>query len=983
MKYYLISSLVLFFIVAPAARVHSQTEVYTFTCTQSTAGYQFWTAPPSERIFKTDAVPTPTGSPVLVYAAKNESEPFQIVVKPASSGAITVSVGAFGSGITVDLYQVKYVAITTATDNLGKTGPYPDPLWPLSSGATVAVTANENTAFWFNVNVAPSVASGNYTANMTIAGIAIPVRLHVFNFSIAEQLHVDSRMNFSFETILDKYSVPGAGAEYWMYVDGMKKFFIDHRLTPRSVCWPGGLCGNGAAPFIDYDCATAAWTDNDGIWGFEHPANKYLNGIGFNNGAGFPSFQCATFRNNDAGSDQRPDTFCGLTRSSSDWVGGDVNSAYNLKWKQYMTSMQNYLSGLGYLDRAYYYFANEPQDQTDYDAVAWYANLVKSAAPNLHMMVSEGPRPEIYSNSSYPNAQIDVWIPVFNEYDQTACQNRQRNHQEDIWIYFLYGTRPPYFNPITLDHPGIESKFTGWLLWKYRISGITYYSLNNWSKNPWTDPMTDGHNGDWFMWYPPAEDNTAIVYGSNNHRFVPSIRFELMRDSFEDYEYFYVLSGNSRPILDVSNDADTQVNKVITSLTSYTRNSEFMYNLRRLIGLKNGGETATIPDIQPPVGHPRSLGDPGNYYINFQNPAGSPTADPLVVNGKTYIKIGWNAYDQALGYGWYGDLAHVMYQYQSSGPNELQKSILYDDWGRTKVFEYDLPCGTYNVTVSCGWYNGTYPHQKIDVEGLSFMNDEGTTPAAPYLVRTRTLTITDYKLTMNMGIFNEYTMLNYMNIEAVSSTSQVRAKLFLDGAYNSVSGSMEPSLHSLLPTVSPYSDAPATVSGSIPANAVDWVKVELRSTAAGSGVKASCFVNTSGNLMDLTGVEGITMSAMPGDYYIVISHRNHAAVMSAIKHTLLAGSSTVYDFTTGTNKYYGTGGCKLVDAAPTAYGLWAGDANQDKLIDAADFSVWQTFARLGSVGYLDQDMDMDGFVTSRDYVLWFNNNSNGGNSQVP
>ena len=140
---------------------------------------------------------------------------------------------------------------------------------------------------------------------------------------------------------------------------------------------------------------------------------------------------------------------------------------------------------------------------------------------------------------------------------------------------------------------------------------------------------------------------------------------------------------------------------------------------------------------------------------------------------------------------------------------------------------------------------------------------------------------------MNMGIFNEYTMLNYMNIEAVSSTSQVRAKLFLDGAYNSVSGSMEPSLHSLLPTVSPYSDAPATVSGSIPANAVDWVKVELRSTAAGSGVKASCFVNTSGNLMDLTGVEGITMSAMPGDYYIVISHRNHAAVMSAIKHTLL------------------------------------------------------------------------------------------------
>ena len=42
----------------------------------------------------------------------------------------------------------------------------------------------------------------------------------------------------------------------------------------------------------------------------------------------------------------------------------------------------------------------------------------------------------------------------------------------------LEGTKPPFFNPITLDHPGIESKFTGWFLWKYRIEGIAYYAMN-------------------------------------------------------------------------------------------------------------------------------------------------------------------------------------------------------------------------------------------------------------------------------------------------------------------------------------------------------------------------------------------------------------------------------------------------------------------------------------------------------------------------
>jgi C1A family cysteine protease len=172
--------------------------------------------------------------------------------------------------------------------------------------------------------------------------------------------------------------------------------------------------------------------------------------------------------------------------------------------------------------------------------------------------------------------------------------------------------------------------------------------------------------------------------------------------------------------------------------------------------------TTTIPNEQ------------GNYYINFQNPDGNPTANPLTVNGKTYMKIGWNTYSEILGYGWYGDMAHVMYHYLDYGSDELQKSIIYDDWGREKTFEFNLPNGIYNVTVSVGWdsyYNKTFSHHKITVEGISFINDEATTPSNPYIVRTKEVTVEDGKLTMEMGIFDEYTMLNYMDIEAVGGTS--------------------------------------------------------------------------------------------------------------------------------------------------------------------------------------------------------------------
>ena len=761
--------------VQPAAAA-ADYESYIYQLTQSTPDYQFWTTPPSERVFKDSPVPLATGSEVKVYTARNEFEPFQVIVRPKISGSAAVSVDAFGAGITAEIYQVKYVNITQTSDSLGRTGPYPDPLWPLANGANVALIGGENTAFWFSLSVPAGAPSQDYISQVHIGGIAIPVRLHVFNFAVPDHLHVGSQMNFSYQTILAKYSVPGTGTEYWSYVDRIKQFLIDHRLTPSSVLWPGGLTGGGtfAQPFIGYNCATHTFNDTDGIWGFEDLAQRYVSGGGtlngvfaapFNGGTGFSTFMAASFANNDSSIDQRPASFCGIARSPGDWLQNPPISAYNQAWFAYVTAIQTYLGSLGYLGEAYHYFANEPQDQADYNAVAWYSRYSHTAAPNLKLMVSEEPKPEIYNQTG---AHIDIWLPVLENFNPAVSQDRAANHNEDTWIYFLYGTRPPYFNPITLDHPGIEGLLTGWFLWKYRVRGIAYYSLNDWSKNPWTSPMTDGHNGDTFMLYPPSESNAAIPYGSNNHRLVPSIRFELMRDGLEDYEYLYTLSGG-QPAVGLANSADPQVNKIITGLTSYTRDGEFMYNLRHLIGLKNGGEIAAIPDIQPPPTHPRAQGLPGNYYINFQDPAGQPTADPLIVNGKTYLKIGPSDYNQTAGFGWYSPPdAHWLTAWLSSGPNVLQRSVLYSDWGRPATWEFDLPNGEYNVTLSVGWQGGNYPHQKVDIEGVSFVNDEGTTPAASYLVRTKPVYVADHKLTLSMGIFNEYTMLNYLDIVAAN-----------------------------------------------------------------------------------------------------------------------------------------------------------------------------------------------------------------------
>ncbi len=751
----------------------SDYETYTYQLSQSTASFTLWTTPPAERVFKDSATPAAVGAEIKVYAARNEFEPFQIVVNPAASGPVSIQVGDFGSGILAEIYQVKYVNISQPSDSLGRVGPYPDPLLPLANGASAALTAGENTAFWVSLSIPPGAPSQDYLADVQIGTISIPVRLHVFNFAIPDTLHVASQMNFSYQNFLEQYSVPGYASDYWAYVDKIKQFFIDHRLTPSSVLWPGGLTGGGsfAQSFINYDCSWHSFTDTDGIWGFEELALRYIGGSGllkgqfaapFNAGTAFSTFMAASFAHNDPSVDQRQTTFCGETRSASDWLQ-NPDSPYNQAWFAYITAMQAYLTSQGYLDEAYHYIANEPQNQADYDAVAWYSRYSHQAAPLLKLMVSEEPKPEIYDQ---PGAHIDIWLPVLQNFNPLVSQQRSLNNAEDTWIYFLHSTRPPYLNPITLDHPAVEGKLTGWLLWKYRLKGLAYYSLNDWSANPWTSPMVSGHNGDTFMLYPPSETNTPIAYGANGHRLVPSIRLETLRDGLEDFEYLYLLAGGE-PVWGVTNNADPQVDKVIGGLTSYNRDSEYLYNLRRLIGLKLGGEIAAIPNIEPLPAHPRAAGLPGNYYINFQDPAGQPAADPLVVNGKTYLKIGATNYDKSNGYGWYAPPdVNWMTAWLGSGPNELQRSVLYSDYGRLAAWDFDLPNGAYTVTLSVGWQGGNYLHQRAVIEGVSFVNDEATTPAAPYLVRTRRVTVTDRKLSLEIGIFNEYTMLNYLEIEA-------------------------------------------------------------------------------------------------------------------------------------------------------------------------------------------------------------------------
>ena len=209
----------------------------------------------------------------------------------------------------------------------------------------------------------------------------------------------------------------------------------------------------------------------------------------------------------------------------------------------------------GWLDEAFVYWFDEP-DPKDYPFVSNGFAKLKAAAPDLNRMLTEQVEPGLIGG---PN----IWCPISNNYKPETAEPR-RQLGEKFWWYVCTGPKAPYCT-LFIDHPATELRVWLWQTWQRKIEGMLVWETNYWTspaaypdrghpQNPYEDPMgwqsgystPDGQkrpwgNGDGRFVYPPlaaadAHPDQPIVEGP-----VDSIRWEMLRDGIEDYEYLAIL----------------------------------------------------------------------------------------------------------------------------------------------------------------------------------------------------------------------------------------------------------------------------------------------------------------------------------------------------------------------------------------------------------------------------------------------------------
>lgn len=231
------------------------------------------------------------------------------------------------------------------------------------------------------------------------------------------------------------------------------------------------------------------------------------------------------------------------------------------------------------------------------------------------------------------------------------------------------------------------------------------------------------------------------------------------------------------------------------------------------------------------------------------------------------------------------------------------------------------------------------------------------------------------------------------------------AKVLMEGPFRGVNMGTELTDKGLVPKsppdMYPYNLDPNKdlhIVDSIPTGVVDWIVLEFRDRPFNPSQRhfRTAFLRKDGKIVDMDGSTPVKLSRLStnnldttgGYYWIAIRHRSHLTIMS--RDSLYVGPSDKaieYDFT---NPLLLMGGSArpigFADNGRVLYGMIAGNypnpsltvqqlmlgANGIDEINNEDYDrAWNSFNLINM--YLNEDFNMDGIITTRDYNKSWNN----------
>jgi hypothetical protein len=463
---------------------------------------------------------------VDIAAARNEFEPFQILVTGPATG-VTATATELSSGSSsigpVRLYREELIRIAnqSAPDAIVPAGEsLPDALLPdvdeiygerRKAFVGFNVSGGETRAIWGEIRVPENAAPGAYTGSITIrfaeGSAVVPVALTVHDFALPVKPSLKSAFGVSYGTIPSGHGISTAGATFPALRAKYDQLALDHRvsLTPHD---------DGERSIAHFDA-------------FYGP---YVSGTA-------------------------PTQTPGAALSNVQFVGPLASTGDLKAWYDHAAAQ-------GWAERLFQYTCDEPPATCRWTDIPTRLRAAKAANPAFRTLLTTN-LPEIRDAEAQYGIQVqrdlEILVPVINHlHDRPGNRfaGSQRSSydaflasgpRKELWVYQSCmshgcGGTSSYFTgwpSYMIDASAVRNRAMQWLDFLYRVSGELYFETTMaYTHDAWSNQWDFSGNGDGTLFYP----GTPARIGGTTHVPVASIRLKMIREGMEDYEYLKLLS---------------------------------------------------------------------------------------------------------------------------------------------------------------------------------------------------------------------------------------------------------------------------------------------------------------------------------------------------------------------------------------------------------------------------------------------------------
>lgn len=508
--------------------------------------------------------PKPLVSAIDISAARNEFEPFQVIVRAENRSlrGVDVDLSDFlsdrGNRISCrencTIYRELYISISRPSGLYGSTGEWPDALIPKvdryagerRNAFPFDIAENRNQPIWIDVYVPTVTPPGVYSAYLSVQAqgeqtTRIPVHLTVWSFALRSTSSIRNSFGVWGSALPCAHGSSFTGDRLDALMRLYSKAMLWHRLSDSA------MLGDGS-----WQPVPLTYPSPENLARLQRDWGGFFDGTALPNGAKVTAII--------------PDylmcrgTFC-------------------------RADVLEFFSSAGWLNRVAVYLPDEPNlaDPGVLQQTQSIGDEVHQKGYGLRTMLTHG-------YSSLVDRQVDDWVvPLptlqnsFDDGSYWSVYGPEIARGKEVWLYqacFTHGCWGPSAEASSMDWPdymidmqGVKNRIQDWVNWKLRAQGELYWCVNYryYSGDPYEDQFMFGGNGDGNLLYPGTPDRIGGVTDIP----IESIRLKLKREGLEDYEYLSLLKVNG-----AESFADFEVAKIVQSAAQWEHDPALLYRVR-------------------------------------------------------------------------------------------------------------------------------------------------------------------------------------------------------------------------------------------------------------------------------------------------------------------------------------------------------------------------------------------------------------------